>query len=118
VRELCKNSPPQIEHFIFIDRDMRPGEAVLPFLTPEADLVGCGYSTGNDTCWAEVDAIHCGLFRVTRKLVDALPLPWFAFSWREDGALAKCECANFKDKVKAAGFGVARAGWCGHKDWR
>ena len=116
VRELCRKAPPEFETFIHVDRDMRPGPAALPFLSVEADLVGCAYDNGNLACWAQPDAVHAGLFRVSRRLADELPLPWFQHGYSPDGCDWLCECVGFAAKVKAAGFSVARAGWCGHRD--
>jgi hypothetical protein len=119
VAELCKKAPADIQHFIFIDRDMRPmPEPLVPFLAADADLVGCAYDDGNLSSWAEPDAVHGGLFRVTRRLVDALPLPWWQYEYSPDGTTFRCECGSLERKVKAAGFSVARAGWCGHRDRR
>jgi len=118
VEELVKPAPKDITDFIFIDRDMRPGDATVPFLGPDADVVGCLYPVGNMAGWAEPDALHCGLLRFSRKVVDQLPLPWFAFEYDDVGRVVKCECETFRNKVKAAGLSIARAGWCGHKDWR
>ena len=120
VREYCRAAPKEFDTFIFVDRDMRPGPAALPFLAVEGfDLVGCAYDDGNLPSWAEPDAIHCGLFRVSRRLVDTLPLPWFTWGYSADGAdLTACECSEFQRRVKAAGFRITRAGWCGHWDRR
>jgi hypothetical protein len=97
-----------------------PAPAALPFLAVEGyDLVGCAYDDGNLPSWAEPDVIHCGLFRVSRRLVDTLPLPWFSWGYSADGAdLTACECSEFQRRVKAAGFRITRAGWCGHRDRR
>ena len=93
-------------------------EPLVPFLAADADLVGCAYDDGNLSSWAEPDAVHGGLFRVTRRLVDALPLPWWQYEYSPDGTTFRCECGSLERKVKAAGFSVARAGWCGHRDRR
>jgi hypothetical protein len=120
VQELCKKAPPEIEHFIFIDRDMRPtAEGLVPFLAADADLVGCAYDTfGAGMAWAQPDAVHGGLFRVSRRLVDGLPLPWWQYEYSPDWTTFRCECGAFQRKVEATGFSVARAGWCGHRDRR
>ena len=118
VAELVKPAPKEITDFIFIDRDMRPYPITAHFLAPDADVVGCLYQTEGMMGWAEPDAVHCGLLRFNRRVADTLPLPWFSFTYCPDGRVDRCECLSFKDRVKAAGFTIARAGWCGHKDWR
>jgi len=117
-RDLCLKAPSGIEHFIMVDRDMRPGPAALPFLQVEGDLVGCMYDTGQPGTWAKPDAVHGGLFRFNRKVVTALAsqAPWWQFGYSPDGCDFQCECGSFQKKVQDAGLRCARGGWCGHRD--
>ena len=119
VRDFCKTALGAFDQFLFIDADMRPDLRTLPFLQAEADLVGCMYPTGPGPgeCWADPGAIHCGLFRFNRKLVEAIGLPWFSWDPALGGCEFRCECPGFVAKVRTAGLSVARAGWCGHRDW-
>ena len=118
VREICKKAPPQIKHFIFVDRDMRPEARTMGLFEPEADIVGCMYPVPDMAAWVRPDDLHLGLVRFSRKVADSLPLPWFLFDHSADGCLVeKCECRHFIDLAKANGFTVARAGWCGHSKY-
>jgi len=115
VRELVLKAPEKITDFIFMDRDMRPGLATLPFLQADGDIVACEYPLADMRAWADPTALHMGLVRVKRKVFEAVEAPWFLFEYSPDGARrAKCECAYFRDKALAAGFGLVRAGWCDH----
>ena len=115
VKELCLKAPPEITDFILMDRDMRPGQAALPMLQAEGDVVGCTYPIPHMAGWADPAMIHLGLVRIRRKVFEALQPPWFLFGYTEDGAgLGLCECGYFRDKVLEAGFTVTRAGWCDH----
>jgi len=115
VRELVLKSPAEVTDFVFMDRDMRPGPAAMPFLAADADVVGCEYPVPHMETWADPAAIHMGLVRVRRPVFEKIEPPWFAFGHAPDGtSLTHCECAYFANKVKQAGFTIARAGWCGH----
>jgi hypothetical protein len=121
VRDFCMAAPPEVRQFVSIDADMRPLIAsTLPFLQAEADLVGCMYPTSDHSLevWADPATIHAGLYRFNRKVVEAVKLPWFTWDHQVAGCEFRCECIGFVEKVKAAGLSVARAGWCGHRDWR
>jgi len=98
-----------------MDRDMRPGQAALPMLQAEGDVVGCTYPIPHMAGWADPAMIHLGLVRVRRKVFETLEPPWFLFGYTEDGAgLGLCECGYFRDRALEAGFTVTRAGWCDH----
>ncbi len=115
VKELCLKAPESITDFLFMDRDMRPGAAALPVLQVPGDVVGATYPIGNMASWAEPEAIHMGLVRVSRSCLAAIEPPWFAFGYSADGtAVTACECAHFARKAREAGFTVRRAGWCDH----
>ncbi len=116
VRDVCLASPAEVEAFIFIDRDMRPDPAkVRPWVEAEADVVACEYRCHNTAAWSEPWGFHMGLVRVTRRVLETVKPPWFAFGRTADGArITSCECMHFARKVREAGFEVVRAGWCGH----
>jgi hypothetical protein len=121
VRDFCMASPPEVRHFVSIDADMRPLiGGTLPFLQADGDLVGCMYPTSDQSleAWADPAAVHCGLYRVSRKVVETVKLPWFTWDHQVAGCEFRCECIGFAAKVRAAGLSIARAGWCGHRDWR
>ena len=118
-REYALKAPKAVESWICVDRDMRPRDRTAPFLCQEGDLVGCLYHTGRNACaWDDPGAVHGGLFRFNRRVVETLAdkAPWWDYARSADGCTWGCECGRFVEKVRAAGLRVARAGWCGHKD--
>lgn len=107
--------PSDCDHFVFADRDMRPGPDTEAFLKAEGDLVACKYDVSNKETWADPQTMHCGLWRCSRKVLEAIEPPWFQRVLSKDGANEKtCVCMYFRDKARAAGFTVVRAGWCDH----
>ena len=116
VRDIILKAPPEIEHVVLMDRDMRPGPASLPVLQAEGDVVGSLYPIPNMGGWADPHAVHLGLVRVARKVFDVVPPPWFARVYNQEDMTrwAQCECHFFAQKALAAGFSVTRAGWCEH----
>ena len=115
VREVVLKAPDEITDFVFMDHDMRPSMATMPFLRADADVVGCEFPIPHMEAWADPQAIHMGLVRVRRKVFEKIDPPWFRFEYSPDGSqLEKCECIYFRDKALAAGFSVVRAGWCDH----
>jgi len=126
VVEIVARMPPDVEEVTFIDRDMRPGRGVAPFMQAVGDVVACEYPVGNPQSWADPGAFHMGLVRVGRYVLDALlaercpetgkPIPLFWFPRTEDNTRkTACECVWFARRVVKAGFRVVRAGWCGHR---
>jgi hypothetical protein len=124
VADLCLKAPLEIEEFVFMDRDMRPDAATEPFLQAAGDVVACEYPIPDMRAWGRPGAMHMGLVRVKRKVLEALaaerdaagrPIPLFFFPRTADGTrVTACECAWFAERVRKAGFSIVRAGWCGH----
>lgn len=108
--------PSDCEHFIFADRDVRPGPRTAPFLEAEGPLVACEYDLSNrGEVWDSPQAMHAGLWRCDRKVLEAIAPPWFQRVLNADGTEeGQCVCAYFRDKARAAGFTVVRAGWVEH----
>jgi len=107
--------PSDCDHFVFADRDMRPGPDTEALLQVEGDLVACKYEVSNNESWADPQTMHCGLWRCTRKVLEAVKPPWFQRVLSDDGTHERvCVCLYFRDKARAAGFQVVRAGWCDH----
>jgi len=85
--------PSDCEHFIFADHDVR-----------------------NDKSWDDPQAMHTGLWRCDREVLEAVQPPWFERVLTPDGTREhRCVCMYFRDKAKAAGYEVVRAGWASHK---
>jgi len=120
VREVCLKAPPDVQHFLFLDRDMRPSALTTPILEAEGDVVGAMYPLGNPWTWADEGMVHAGCLRVSRRVLEALaPGPWFRFEFTADGAdLTRCECSWFAERAREKGFTVRRAGWCDHAPLR
>jgi hypothetical protein len=107
--------PSEMETFVFADRDMRPDQRTDAVLHADGDLVGATFPVGNPQTWAWPEAIHGGLFRCSRRVLETVKPPWFAMNFSPDGTtVERCECQYFRDKVKAAGFTIRRAGWAEH----
>jgi len=69
----------------------------------------------NNKVWNDPQAMHCGLWRCSRRVLETIRPPWFQRVLAPDGTRQKrCVCLHFRDKARAAGFTVVRAGWCGH----
>jgi len=107
--------PSKCEHFIFADRDVRPGPRTAPFLRAEGSLVACEYPLANEKSWDDAESMHTGLWRCERKVLEAIAPPWFQRVLSPDGTQEKhCVCLYFRDKARAAGFRVKRAGHADH----
>jgi len=124
VADMCLKAPAEVQEFIFMDRDMRPDGATEPFLQAAGDVVACLYPVPDMRTWGRPQAMHMGLVRVKRKVLETLaaerdaqgrPMPLFFFPRTPDGSqVTACECAWFAERVRKAGFTIVRAGWCGH----
>jgi len=113
VRELAL--PSKCHHFIFADRDIRPSRRTEPFLQADGPLVACEYDIDNNQSWEDPNAMHAGLWRCDRKVLEAIKPPWFKRILGRDGTVEKsCVCNYFRNKALAAGFSVVRAGWTAH----
>ena len=107
--------PSECQHFIFADRDMRPGTDTEPFLKAEGELVACEFDLAANESWEDPQAMHCGLWRCSRRVLESIKPPWFMRVFSETGTRQyRCPCLYFRDKARAAGFTVVRAGWCYH----
>lgn len=107
--------PSDCAHFIFADRDIRPGPKTEPFLAAAGSLVGCEYPLAAHGSWDHPHALHCGLWRCDRKVLESVEPPWFQRVLSPDGTHEEaCVCIHFCQKALAAGFKVVRAGWADH----
>jgi hypothetical protein len=108
--------PSECQHFMFADRDMRPGPDTEPFLQAEGELVACQFDLAANESWEDPQAMHCGLWRCSRRVLEAIKPPWFVRVLSDTGVRQeRCPCLYFRDKAHAAGFTVVRAGWCRHE---
>jgi hypothetical protein len=54
--------------------------------------------------------------KMHRKVVQAIPAPWFAFAFSPDGLRQEaCECLHFHQRAQAAGFPLVQAGMVGQR---
>jgi hypothetical protein len=72
VEMYCLKAPPEIEQFIFMDRDMRPGQDSNPVLVTPGDVAACQYPTPRLCDWSDPRALHMGLVRFSRKVIETL----------------------------------------------
>ena len=77
--------PSKCEHFVFADRDIRPGPRTEKFLEAEGPLVACEYDVDNNHSWDDPQAMHCGLWRCDRAVLEAVTPPWFERVLTKDG---------------------------------
>jgi hypothetical protein len=102
---------------LMFDDDMVPVADTWPMVESEAGLVGCDYIGRNqhgDLAHTESN-VGLGAVKISRRLLEAVPPPWFAFGYSPDGARVQfCECQHFCAKASAAGFPAIRAGRCAH----
>ncbi len=108
--------PSEYQHFIFADRDVRPGPKTRPFVEAAGPLVACEYPVGNNESWDDPRMLHSGLWRCDRRVLETIQPPWFQRILTPDGGAEKhCVCGYFTAKALAAGIPVTRAGWADHK---
>jgi hypothetical protein len=72
VKELAL--PSDCDHFIFADRDMRPGPATEPFLQAEGELVACKFDVSNNKVWNDPILRAAGLPTCRTLLLFPSPL--------------------------------------------
>lgn len=107
------------EHFVFFDNDLAPDGRIHAMFEVEADIVGATYALARPESWLRPDDVHCGALMFHRKVVEAMKPPYFQHIYTPDGMeLAQCDCGYFRDKAKALGFTIARAGWSDHQNKR
>jgi len=107
--------PSDCDHFIFADHDIRPSARTEPFLKAEGPLVACEYDVANNHSWEDPEAMHCGLWRCDRAVLEAIKPPWFQRVLSRGGMSERlCVCMYFRNKARKAGYTVTRAGWAAH----
>jgi hypothetical protein len=85
--------PSECQHFIFADRDMRPGPDTGPFLKAEGELVACEFDLAANESWEDPQAMHCGLWRCSRRVLEAIKPPWFQRVFSATGSRQeRCPC--------------------------
>lgn len=108
--------PSDCGHFIFADHDIRPGPETDPFLQADGPLVACQFDVAHNASWDDPQAMHCGLWRCDRKVLEAIQPPWFQRVLSADGTQEHlCVCMYFREKARRAGFSVVRAGRAKHE---
>ena len=108
-------SDKEFEHFIFIDRDVRPCPRTSEFLSLEADIKSCQMTHRSPTAYSRPDSFHDGLWCISRKALEQIEPPWFVQRYNDTHtAMRGCICQSFRDKAKEAGLSVAHGGWAEH----
>jgi len=107
-------------HFIFCDNDLKPIQTQMrPWLEAEADVVCCEYPIGrtHEEGWASYNAFHTGIWRTSRKVLEAIEPPWFTLRYTDDKQvrLTGCICQTFRDRVLKARFSIAHVGYADHE---
>lgn len=121
--EWCLESPAarNYDEFVFIDPDTTWTHESTAFWDSDADVVCCEADMQDASAWNSPIAFHDSLWRVKRKVIEALTPPYFYFQFNGKGTRQwKCICRSFADAARAKGFSVERSGKCGHdhdKTW-
>jgi len=106
-------------HVMVIERDIVPVD-MDPWWAADADVVGvwypyssgCGERTESMwTPWPSGPAWHRGLWRARRKVLEAVPKPWFPTHPRRG-----CRCRDFAEECRRNGFTVVTAGKADHME--
>jgi hypothetical protein len=109
------------EHFVFIDRDVRPTPLTTSFLELETDVKVCQMSHRSEAAWSKPDSFHESLWCTTRDVLEAVKPPWFQHTYNSTGTeMLTCLCHSFRTKVIQAGFTISHGGWAKHdqlKSW-
>jgi hypothetical protein len=119
------NSHDAFEHFVFIDRDVRPivatPSATDEFLALDKDVKCCRMEHRSQNAWANDESFHDALWSAPRHVLESVPPPWFTMRYNEDHTrMLGCICQSFRDRVLLAGFTIGHAGWANHdqdKSW-
>lgn len=115
VRESALGSHRTYEHFVFIDRDVRPTEATAKFLELNADIKCCQVPMDHVLAWVWPDSFHEALWCTSRKVLESIEPPWFMQRYNDEGTeMEGCICQSFREKALAAGFTIAHGGWAEH----
>ena len=107
------------EWVAMFDNDLFPTAASDEWFEATGDVVCMEVNHKcHGSVWSRPDSFHANAFRVNRKVLDTIGLPWFQKRYSEDGCTQiGCGCQFFRDKVLAAGnLTIARAGWMNHGD--
>jgi len=101
---------------LMIDADMVPLPETEELLRTAADVAGCRcIGKSGFEVHGEDGVISHAFMRVTRKALEAIAPPWFAYEMSPDGScVAKCTCRYFSEKAVAAGFPPVHVGEVGH----
>jgi hypothetical protein len=112
-------------HLMLIDSDMDfPPSILRTLLSRKVDIVGCAYrtrqpphpfttirkdgerSTTDDTGLRDVQAVASGMLLIRRKVLEALPYPWFFNSYGASPAHFVGNDVSFCGKARSFGFKV------------
>lgn len=107
---------PTHEYLVMFDRDMVPVTETMPLLTAPGDVVYCGgCGRGGSKGHFGPDDFGAAAMRVSRGALEAMPRPWFRFTWNEaHDRKIDCECNHFRRGAIAAGFVPQMVGVAGH----
>lgn len=111
IRDIAMKAPTRFSDFVMFDNDMRPTAYTDHLFEPLADIVCIQCDHGHGGAWSRPTDFHCNGFRFTRKVLENIPLPWFAKTYSEDGCdLTGCSCQHFRDLALEAGMTIQRSG--------
>ena len=104
------------EWLVFLDDDIVPLKETELLLDCDADIAGCHFFSKNGSEGHGEDGhISMAAAKFSRRALNQITSPWFAFTFNEDGTeLIGCECDYFTAKARAAGFYPVKTGSVGH----
>ena len=113
--KVALNTDRHFEHFVFLDRDVRPTERTRRFLELDADVRCCQVQQRVQTAYSWPTSFHESIWATSRHVLEAIEPPWFMHRYTADGCnMLGCICQSFRDKVLEAGFSIAHGGWAEH----
>ena len=115
IKEHVIDKPGKYNHFLFIERDVRPDGPADNMFRVQADVVCCQTKLRNEAGWMSPTSFHAPMWRSTQSALARIPPPWFGVSYNENGTQRIAdECEYFRSKALTAGLTIARGGWADH----
>ena len=104
------------EHFVFLDKDVRPSiNKTTRFLDLATDVKCCQVAQENKSAWAWPDDFHESIWSTSRHVLETIKPPWFEFQYNDDKTdMIGCICNSFRAKALEAGFTISHGGWAEH----
>ena len=103
--------------FFFADNDIRPQRPDCePFILKKGyDITSIKYPTGIEDSWNDERSFHCGLWKCSRKVLEAIKPPYFLWPRTTDGCdYEACPSAYLAGKAHDIGLTTGHLGYAEH----